>query len=245
MDSIENSRSAGQNDSDYTFPDMNSIPQRYRNIDHIVDYVRRIRGASGNDGDSVAFRIGSRIRAIRRAQGLSQGVLGQKIGLTADRVQKYENGVRKPKSELLVDFAAALGANNMALVDPIVSDPIGAMFALFEMELFYDLKIGKQDDKIVLSFPADLPGELKAYLSEWERVYGAYIDEYEQASSSAEAQLLTESYNKWKYSFSTTQSEAESKLSRKQILEQQLQILDEQREILQRKIEELESEAED
>jgi hypothetical protein len=56
---------------------------------------------------------------------------------------------------------------------------------------------------------------------------------------------LTESYNKWKYSFPPTQSEAESKLSRKQILEQQLQLLDEQREILQRKIEELENETED
>ena len=245
MDSIENIINAGKNDSDYTFPDMESIPSRYREMNHIVDYVRRIRGASGNDGDSVAFRIGSRIRTIRRAQGLSQGVLGQKIGLTADRVQKYENGVRKPKAELLDDFAVALGANSMALVDPIVSDPIGAMFALFEMELLYDLKIGRQDDKLILSFPEDLQGELKEYLNEWERVYSAYIEEYEHASSPAEARLLTESYNKWKYSFPPTQSEAESKLSRKQILEQQLQLLDEQREILQRKIEELENETED
>ena len=87
--------------------------------------------------------------------------------------------------------------------------------------------------------------ELKEYLNEWERVYSAYIEEYEHASSPAEARLLTESYNKWKYSFPPTQSEAESKLSRKQILEQQLQLLDEQREILQRKIEELENETED
>ena len=37
MDSIENIVNAGKNDSDYTFPDMDSIPPRYREMNHIVD----------------------------------------------------------------------------------------------------------------------------------------------------------------------------------------------------------------
>ena len=46
--------------------------------------------------ETAADRIGARIRNIRNAKGMSQGELGEKIGLNADRVQKYENGARKP-----------------------------------------------------------------------------------------------------------------------------------------------------
>ena len=38
--------------------------------------------------------IGKRIRNIRILNGLSQSELGEKLGLTADRIQKYENGAR-------------------------------------------------------------------------------------------------------------------------------------------------------
>lgn len=41
--------------------------------------------------------IGKRIRNIRILNGLSQSELGEKLGLTADRIQKYENGARNPK----------------------------------------------------------------------------------------------------------------------------------------------------
>lgn len=32
---------------------------------------------------------------------VSQTELGEKVGLNADRIQKYENGARKPKADLL------------------------------------------------------------------------------------------------------------------------------------------------
>ena len=54
-----------------------------------------------------ADRVGLRIREIREAQGMTQAELGEKIGLNGDRVQKYENGVRKPKADLLKKFASA------------------------------------------------------------------------------------------------------------------------------------------
>ena len=38
---------------------------------------------------------------IRESQGLSQAELGEKVGLSADRIQKYENGARKPKNDML------------------------------------------------------------------------------------------------------------------------------------------------
>ena len=81
-----------------------------------------------------ADRIGSRIRKIRMELGLSQTELGEMVALTADRIQKYENGARKPKPEMLKKIADALGVSTLALSDPIVLNYIGAMYAFFEME---------------------------------------------------------------------------------------------------------------
>ena len=47
--------------------------------------------------ETVASRMGNRIRTIRVEKGMSQAELGNLVGLTADRIQKYENGARKPK----------------------------------------------------------------------------------------------------------------------------------------------------
>ena len=52
-----------------------------------------------------AKRIGSRIREIRTMRGMSQDEFGQLVGLSADRVQQYENGFRTPKPELLKKYA--------------------------------------------------------------------------------------------------------------------------------------------
>ena len=57
---------------------------------------------------TAAERVGRRIREIRMAVGLSQTELGEKIGLSADRVRKYENGARKPKSDLIKKIADVL-----------------------------------------------------------------------------------------------------------------------------------------
>lgn len=42
--------------------------------------------------ETAASRVGDRIRKIRTEKGLSQAELGAMVGLTADRIQKYENG---------------------------------------------------------------------------------------------------------------------------------------------------------
>ena len=44
------------------------------------------------DEETAASRVGTRIRNIREARGMSQTELGARVGLTADRIQKYENG---------------------------------------------------------------------------------------------------------------------------------------------------------
>ena len=74
---------------------------------------------------TAADRVGHRIKEIREAQGMTQAELGELVGLNGDRVQKYENGVRKPKAELLKRFAGALGVSTLALTDPIVANYFG------------------------------------------------------------------------------------------------------------------------
>lgn len=225
MDSLEANSNVEQDGFDNMEPDTDPIPLRYRNRRHIVEYIKRICKRTGIEKDDIAYRIGARIRLMRKALGLSQGELGERIGITGDRVQKYENGARKPSPEQIHDFAAGLGANSKALVDPIVSDPVGAMFALFEMELLYGLKIDQQDGKIVLLFDDGVSERLNGYLREWERVFSSYMDAYEHASSEAEAQMITASYEKWKYTFLGTSSDVAARVSERQMIEEQMEIL--------------------
>ena len=85
-----------------------------------------VNNSFGNDPmdfneDTSADRIGARIRTIRIARGMSQAELGEKVGLNADRMQKYENGARKPKADMLKQIAHALGVSTLALTDPVKS----------------------------------------------------------------------------------------------------------------------------
>ncbi len=152
---------------------------------------------------NAAKRIGGRIREIRTALGLSQAELGEKVGLNADRVQKYENGARKPKQELLKKFAEALGVSTLALTDPVVDNYIGAMYAFFEMEKTFGLKVELTDGALCLSC-----GNGKAT----DNTFNAYLDLWERKSKEKEFALVTAAddkdraaiemdYKLWKWSF--------------------------------------------
>lgn len=87
--------------------------------------------------------IGKRIRNIRILNGLSQSELGEKLGLTADRIQKYENGARNPKVSMIFRIANALDVNAATLYDPTPCDDLSTMFFFFEMEEKYGMTIKK------------------------------------------------------------------------------------------------------
>ncbi|KRB61555.1 hypothetical protein ASE04_22145 [Rhizobium sp. Root708] len=53
--------------------------------------------------------VGGRIRARRRVLGLSQTVLAERIGVTYQQLQKYENGKNRIGSSRLQAIAQALG----------------------------------------------------------------------------------------------------------------------------------------
>jgi|ERR1051325_3389812 transcriptional regulator with XRE-family HTH domain len=53
--------------------------------------------------------IGQKLRALRLARGLSQGELGDTIGVTFQQVQKYEIGANRISASRLALIAKALG----------------------------------------------------------------------------------------------------------------------------------------
>lgn len=153
--------------------------------------------------ETAASRVGARIRKIRTEKGLSQADLGSMVGLTADRIQKYENGARKPKTDLLKQIASALGVSTLALVDPNTTSYIGAMFALFELEEHFNMKIEKTPDDHVLgmSLTVEFRDHMYEYMKEWYEVYEQTRSELEVASSDEERDEIMKSYHNWEWNF--------------------------------------------
>ena len=178
--------------------------------------------------ETAADRIGARIRNIRSAKGMSQGELGEKIGLNADRVQKYENGARKPKPDMIKRIASALDVSTLALTDPVVSNYLGAMYALFEMEKRYDLKVKRDGAVLSLVFGNGFMGDMNSYIDEWEKECRQVDIELETATSEEERAKILHAYEMWKWNFPkdiADRTERELKQLRKARLEEQMKQL--------------------
>lgn len=73
--------------------------------------------SSSDDPDQQARRsvnlvdahIGSRIKLRRVMLGMSQELLGSKVGLTFQQIQKYEKGVNRVSASRLYQFSIVLG----------------------------------------------------------------------------------------------------------------------------------------
>lgn len=153
--------------------------------------------------DTSADRIGARIRAIRMARGLSQTELGEKIGLNADRIQKYENGARKPKSKMLKEIAKVLDVSTLSLTDPVTTNYIGAMFAMFELERTFNMRISKtpSDQPPGFCLAVDFREGMYKHMAEWYKVYTKMKSELEVASTDEERKAITDSYNNWEWTY--------------------------------------------
>lgn len=63
--------------------------------------------------------VGKTIRMLRLAKGMSQTELGEKIGVTFQQVQKYENGANRVSAGRSIQIALALGVPHQSLFDGI------------------------------------------------------------------------------------------------------------------------------
>lgn len=66
--------------------------------------------------------LGQRIRELRRQQGDTQASLGEKVGLTFQQIQKYENGSNRVSALMLIQLAQALNTTPTELLRSVDRD---------------------------------------------------------------------------------------------------------------------------
>src|SRR4051794_35481084 len=66
--------------------------------------------------------IGERIAAFRKMRGISQGALGEAVGVTFQQVQKYEKGTNRASAGRLQEIAGVLGVPLMSFFDDVAGE---------------------------------------------------------------------------------------------------------------------------
>jgi transcriptional regulator with XRE-family HTH domain len=70
--------------------------------------------------------VGSRVRLIRTARGLSQSRLADDLGITFQQVQKYEKGTNRISASRLFDISRVLGVSVPELYVGADDDALGS-----------------------------------------------------------------------------------------------------------------------
>lgn len=170
-------------------------------------YIYNPYGQSPEDFDkeTAGSRIGSRMRAVREEAGKTQSELGEAVGLNANRIQQYENGARKPKFELCKQIAEALEVETSALLDPQIASYIGAMYAFFEMETLYDLRLKEVDGQMCICFGesqndihvSTMNKNLKTWFERRKKMEEAMLC----TTSEEEKKQIIHDYHMWEWNF--------------------------------------------
>jgi len=66
--------------------------------------------------------IGERIAAFRKMRGISQGALGEAVGVTFQQVQKYEKGTNRASAGRLQQMAGVLGVPLISFFDEVAGE---------------------------------------------------------------------------------------------------------------------------
>ncbi len=137
--------------------------------------------------------VGTRIRTLRNASGMTQRDLAQKVGLTEAAVRNYELGLRTPKPAKLAQMAEALGVSPDALREVEVSDARGALELLFRAERQLGLKPVVEDGRILVEVDKSVPGAQKTVMAmkAWQRM----------ADQLAAGEITEDEYELWKARF--------------------------------------------
>lgn len=68
------------------------------------------------------YEIGERIRTYREKNGLSQQQLGEKIGVSNNRISNWEQGFNRPNADILAALCTALNVSPSLLLGVHLSD---------------------------------------------------------------------------------------------------------------------------
>jgi transcriptional regulator with XRE-family HTH domain len=146
--------------------------------------------------------IGERIRFIRNLRGMTQKMLGTKVGFdkrNADvRMAQYESGTRTPKENLVNALAEALEVSPKALTVPEIDSYIGLMHTFFALEDLYGIKVGEIDGELCLRLDKSKD---TTYLSMLD-MFSAWQHEAEKFRN---GEITKEEYNTWRYNYPSIQ----------------------------------------
>ena len=142
--------------------------------------------------------IGERISFFRNMRGMTQKLLGIKVGFperSADvRLAQYETGVRTPKADMTAALAEALDVSPHALTVPDIDSYVGHMHTLFTLEDRYGLKIEVQDGDVALT----INPRTNRSAAELHRMLWAWR---EQAAKLEAGEITREEYDRWRYRY--------------------------------------------
>ena len=159
--------------------------------DFVIDTEERLEGNS--------FSVGSRLKEIREARGLSQVQFGALVGLSGNRIQQYESGYRTPKEELLHKMADALEVSPLSLEDPTLSSITNAMFVLFALEDSFGMQLEKNGDEFCLRV-GKTQGIYPA-LVEWFCEKESIKEALENTSTDLDRKEVLRQYAFWKWTY--------------------------------------------
>lgn len=117
--------------------------------------------------------VGSRVRTARISAGLSQGALGERIGLTFQQVQKYENGSNRISASKLVEIADTLGVSAAGFLEGLARADRSAKTEGATVEGAHDL----------LSLYAQLPPVLREAVIQLARTLARGVPSLEDGST--------------------------------------------------------------
>lgn len=82
----------------------------------------KTKSGRGGPPNAIDIHAGERIAARRRVLKMTQEQLAEKIGLTFQQVQKYENGTNRVAISRLYDVSQVLGVNMQFFFDEMPAD---------------------------------------------------------------------------------------------------------------------------
>ena len=113
--------------------------------------------------DKTGTSLGRMIRVTRKTQGMSQMKLAEKLGVSYQQVQKYENGSSRITVTRLAQIASALGlsAHDLLSAEPAIADNprslsekearLLMLFRRLQTEKMRDTFIGMLDDLVKIT----------------------------------------------------------------------------------------------
>lgn len=104
------------------------------------------------DNDSIKGYVASRIKHYRKAVGLTQKELGDKIGVKHNTISSYEGGKNEPEQNMLFKIASALGISVNDLFPP-TDVPVNSSDAAQPSSITYTFPPSHGEDSVMVPVP--------------------------------------------------------------------------------------------